>query len=363
MRILQLIDTLDPGGAERMAVNMANTFHEMQIPNCLVVSRSQGQLGSLIIVQNSVSILGKRNTLDLKAFWKLRAIVNKFRPDIIHAHSTSIYWAVGLKFIFSKAKLIWHDHLGISEDVIKNNPRHELKWMAPWIDLVITANESTADFWVDQKLKSADKIQYLANFPYLKVKKKVKTDVFTFLHLANFRSEKGQKTLILASKRLFDTGLKFKARLVGKKVDIDWWEACSQMISELGLATHVFLEEARADVDQLMAEVDAGLVASDREGLPVALLEYGLAGLPVISTNVGQCPTVLEKGKYGELVNPGDAIGLADAMEKLIANPQTAKESGQRFQSHINESYGASFFIEKYADILERNFHQKLTQN
>ena len=98
MRVLQLIDTLHPGGAERMAVNLANTFSELEIPHRLVVSRKHGDLGKLVHFQEGLTILEKKKTLDWKAFNKLLKIIDEFKPAVVHAHGTSVYWGVGVKF-------------------------------------------------------------------------------------------------------------------------------------------------------------------------------------------------------------------------------------------------------------------------
>lgn len=352
MKILQLIDTLNPGGAERMAVNLANTFTESGIANQLVVSRNQGDLGKLVQNQASLFLLEKKKATDLKAFRKLLKIVDQFKPTVLHAHGTSVYWGVALKVFRPKVKMIWHDHLGISEEVIKNNPRIELKWIASKIDFLITANESTRDYWVDLGLKSPSFIQYLPNFPYLVTPKIEKPEVFTFLHLANYRSEKGQKTIVEAVGLLRDKGVDFKVRLVGLAVDKNWKREVEEMVKLKALSNLISVEGPVSDVGELLSEVHAGLVASDREGLPVALLEYGLGSLPVVSTKVGQCQEVLGNGDFGILVAAGDAKAFANGMEKILADSENFAKMGESFQKQVKSNYGSHQFMKGYRDIL-----------
>lgn len=361
MRILQLIDTLDPGGAERMAVNMANTFEEMGVEHLLVVSRSKGGLADLVSNPEKLKVLGKRKTLDRKAFRELIQIIRSFSPDILHAHGTSIYWGVGLRALQGGFKLVWHDHLGISLEVIKENPRKELLYMSPWIDLVITANESTRDFWISKKLKRKSKIHYLPNFPYLVKMDPSKPEVFTFLHLANFRREKGQLILIQAAKLLKQKGLDFHVKLVGKVVDEVWKQECESAIKQNDLVAEVSIHPAVSNVAPLLSEVHAGIVASDREGLPVALLEYGLASLPVVSTRVGQCSEVLGQGEFGILVSPGSSEEFAYGMQQLISSPDEAGQLGDRFESHVRKNYGARQFMDGYGQLLLTNFEFNLS--
>ncbi|MCS5488984.1 glycosyltransferase family 4 protein [Algoriphagus limi] len=363
MKILQLVDTLYPGGAERMAVNLANYLKEKEVNNLLVVSRSSGKLADFVKNPDQVKLLHKRSTLDLKAFLKLFRLVNQFQPNVIHAHGTSIYWAVAIRFFKPSLRLIWHDHLGISQEVITNNPRHELKVLSPWIDFIITANANTESYWIQSKIKKSSQIRYIGNFPLLDAVSSTFVEPFTFLHLANFRSEKGQKYLIEAAKVLESRGLDFKVRLVGQAVDPSWKNECMELVSNQGLSNLVSVEDANPDVSKLMGQVHAGLVVSDREGLPVALLEYGLAGLPVISSKVGQCEDVLGNGKYGELIDPGNILQLTNAMEYLINHPMEGKRKGESFQQHVYETYGPKHFFKAYSEILKINFHLNLFEN
>ncbi|WP_111672150.1 glycosyltransferase family 4 protein [Algoriphagus litoralis] len=354
LRIIQLIDTLDTGGAERMALNMANAFAAQNIPNLLIVSRRKGSLHSLLHQEDTLRVLGKNSTLDIKAFKKLLAEVDEFQPDLIHAHGTSVYWGIGLKLLRPAIKLIWHDHLGISEEVIQNNPRRELLWIGKRLDFVFTADESTQTYWQQKKLLAKDRIAYLPNFPSLSPSVKKQTEKFTFLHLANYRSEKGQLNLIHAAKILRDQGLEFVVRMVGKEVDSSWKKEVLKQRADFGLEDSVLVEDTVHDVSGLLSEVNAGLVASDREGLPVSLLEYGLADLPVISTKVGQCSEVLGNGKFGRIVAVGRPDLLAEQMEAFIRNPSEALALGKSFGKQVAENYGEAQFKKTYFSVVER---------
>lgn len=353
-KIIQLIDTLDPGGAERMAVNLANEFSQRGYRHLLIVSRHLGGLELQLSDQNCLRLLEKKHTLDAKAFKKLVKLKDQFGAQIIHAHGTSVYWGVFLKWFRPSLKLIWHDHLGISSEVILSNPRKEIHFLSRWIDYILTANESTADFWKSKKIVPISKIRFVSNFPSLRPISKKKNGKFTFLHLANYRSEKGHFLVLNAVKKLIEKGLVFQVRLVGKEVDSEWKNLVLEKTKELDLQDWVSIEGEAMDVSGLLAEVDAGLVASDREGLPVALLEYGLAGLPVISTQVGQCAEVLGQGKYGKIVSVGDVEAFSSAMEVYIHQSENSASLGKFFQKHILKAYGPSQFFLQFEQVLEQ---------
>ena len=352
IKIIQLIDSLEPGGAERMTVNLANEFSKIGIQHKLVVSRREGGLADLLQDKGVLQVLRKKNTLDLKAFILLKRIVKKFNPDIIHAHGTSIYWAWALKKIFPKVVLIWHDHLGISQDVIEKNPRKEMRWLIKSVDLIITANQDTQKYWQNIGVLEDRKIAYLSNFPAIALRRPKLPANFTFLHLANFRAEKGHISLVKAVQILKDEGFQFKVRMVGKEVDASWKSDVSALIKKMHLEDTISLEAEVGDVGAVLSKVHAGMVVSDREGLPVALLEYGLAGLPVVSTRVGQCPEVLGFGDFGVLVETGDPSNIAEGMKILLKDTPYAEDLGKRLKSHIGKNYGSEGFMNNYFQLI-----------
>ena len=119
MRILQIIDSLEAGGAERMAVNYANALAEKIDFSGLVSTRKEGALLDQINSNVSYMCLNKKGTFDLKALFVLRKFVVENKIEIIHAHSTSFFIAFLLKLLYPSLKLIWHDHYGDSEFLIK----------------------------------------------------------------------------------------------------------------------------------------------------------------------------------------------------------------------------------------------------
>ncbi|WP_278011088.1 hypothetical protein [Flavobacterium gyeonganense] len=91
MRIIQIIDSLDAGGAERMAVNYANVLADEIQFSGLVSTRKEGFLKEEINPNVSYLFLEKKQQLDFKALLRLRSFVVKNKVSYIHAHSTSFF--------------------------------------------------------------------------------------------------------------------------------------------------------------------------------------------------------------------------------------------------------------------------------
>jgi len=94
-----------------------------------------------------------------------------------------------------------------------------------------------------------------------------------------------------------------------------------KQIARLGLCKYVRLLGTRTDVPNLLSASDILVLASLWEGLPGVIAEAMASGLPVVATNVGGIPELVVDGKTGLLVPPGDATSLADALSRLIDDP------------------------------------------
>jgi glycosyltransferase involved in cell wall biosynthesis len=129
-------------------------------------------------------------------------------------------------------------------------------------------------------------------------------------------------------------------------------EALEALIAELGLGETVTLLGLRRDIPDVLAALDVAVVSSDFEGTPLAVLEYMDAGLPVVATRVGGLPDLIEQGRHGLLVEPGDARALADSVGTLLRNPQRARELGRLGQ----ERRRAEFSIDNTVRTLERMY-------
>src|SRR5438876_11120160 len=82
---------------------------------------------------------------------------------------------------------------------------------------------------------------------------------------------------------------------------------------------------------------DVGVLSSRSEGMPLALLEYGMNGLPSVATRVGQCAEMLDDGRAGLLVPPAAPEPLAKAILALLQSPEQRAELGGRFRQRTQQ--------------------------
>ena len=161
MRIIQLIDSLAPGGAERMAVNYANALSDKVAFSGLVATRKEGDLKKQLHTGVAYFFLNRKSTIDLTALFKLRRYVLAHQVSIVHAHTSSFLLAVLLKCTCPRIKIVWHDHNG-NRVLNKGSYNRVIKWFSYFFNGVFTVN-SELESWAKTHLK-VSKVRFVSNF-------------------------------------------------------------------------------------------------------------------------------------------------------------------------------------------------------
>jgi glycosyltransferase involved in cell wall biosynthesis len=106
----------------------------------------------------------------------------------------------------------------------------------------------------------------------------------------------------------------------------------------------------RSDTETVYAAADLVLLTSDNEGMPVSLIEAGLAGVPVVATNVGSVGEVVQDGVTG-LLGPCDAVELARRAARLLLDEPLRREMGMRARVWAERRFGPGRLVSDVAGI------------
>lgn len=351
MRIVQLIDSLEAGGAERMAVSYANALSKKVDFSGLVVTRVEGSLKHHLNDSSFYLFLKRKKIIDFKALLAFRKHLITNKIDIIHAHSTSVFFAFLVKFLVPKIKIIWHDHYGNSE-MLEGRKSIVLKFISFFLYGIVSVNHQLKK-WSSQKLY-CKKVIYLPNFTVKEMdsiilETKLKgVDGKRILCLANLRPQKNHQLLLSVAKRLIKKHPDWTFHLVGKDFEDEYSNKIKESIASNKLENNVFLYGSRNDIISIINQADIGVLTSNSEGLPVALLEYGIGRLSVVSTDVGEISSIIETELNGFLTATNDIDGFLIALEFLIDNAQERLIFGEKLFKIITTTYAEEPVVEKY---------------
>lgn len=172
----------------------------------------------------------------------------------------------------------------------------------------------------------------------------VPTLVPMLLSVGRLVPKKGLDTLVAACALLRERGCTFRCEIVGYGAERD---ALAAQIAALGLddqvtlagtltREHVLDRYARAAVYVQPSRVAAD---GDRDGIPNVLLEAMALGLPVVATQVSGIPELVTPGRNGLLVEPDDPAALADAIQRVLADPVLAAALGRAARAGVTEHF------------------------
>ena len=357
MRILQIIDSLEAGGAERMAVNYANALANQIDFSGLVVSRKEGPLWSQINKNVSYLFLNKKNVLDIKSVYKLRQFVIQNQVKIIHAHSTSFFLAFLLKLTHPSVVVIWHDHYGDSEFLSKR-PLLGLKFILSFFNGIVAVNKKLK-IWSEQKLNFKNVI-CLPNFPSVENQISQQTILYgiqgkRIVSLANFRVQKNHFLLLEVAKKIKISHPEWTFHLIGKDFEDRYSQQIKDKILDFNLENTVFFYGSRNDIKNILEQSAIGILTSQSEGLPLALLEYGLYEKPVVVTNVGEIPFVIQDGFNGFLVDSASVELFVDSLIKLINSDSLRQDFGRKLQKTIEKKYSEKAVLHQYLNWIAKS--------
>lgn len=348
MRVVQLIDSLEAGGAERMAVNIANGLLSEFSFSALVTTRKEGALKKSLHKKIIYSFIEKKSTLDIHSIFKLRNFLIENKIEIIHAHGTSYFYAVLVKLIYHKIKIIFHDHNGNRVNLKRSNTI--LKLFSFLFSGVFTVNE-TLQKWAQKEL-SCKMVCFIPNFVIENHNEIAATHLKgesgkRIICLANLRNPKNHITLL---KSFYASDARKKGwtlHLIGTDNNDAYSIILKQFIKDNNIENKVFFYGSCNDVGLILKQGNIGVLSSTYEGFPVTLLEYGLNKLAVISTNVGYCKTVLEHETTGMLFHPEMQDELTNCLNMLINNTYLCEKLSTNFHTFVMSNYSEKIIVKK----------------
>ncbi|KUJ63767.1 alpha-1,4-N-acetylgalactosamine transferase [Flavobacteriaceae bacterium CRH] len=349
MRIVQLIDSLDAGGAERMAVNYANALAGKITFSGLAATRKEGILKDQVHSDVSYFFLQKKRSIDFSAILRLRKYILKNQIEIVHAHSSSFFIAVLVKLTLPKVKIVWHDHYGTRAKESKKENR-VLIFLSRFFSSIFVVNLQL-EAWNRKNMKCSNVI-FIPNFTSSENVFDPETTLKgingkRIVFLANLKNPKNHILILKAFLELKLNESDWSLHLVGK----DYFDAYSEVLKEFiklhSLENHIHLYGAKNDVKHILSQAAIGVLSSTEEGFPVTLLEYGLSNLAVVSTNVGYCPLVIKNEVNGLLFDPSSITEVKEQLLKMIKDDLLRQKMSDSLKQSVLENYSEEVVISK----------------
>lgn len=289
----------------------------------------------VVVPQLAPEVSARRDVMALR---RIRAAIEEFRPDLVHTHSSKAGVLGRLAAHQLGVPALFTAH-GWGFDGTVPRLRRTLALVAErtaarWTARVITVSDADRRAALEARIAPADKLVTVRNgLPDAAPRREHGGDPPVAVMVGRFEPQKDHATLIRA---LAATPPPLRVLLVGEGPT---QPRVAAEVHRLGLADRVSFLTACTDVAALLARADVLVLASNREGLPLTVIEGMRAGLPVVATDVGGVREQVEDGVTGFLVARGDARGLADRLATVAGDPTMRARMGvagrRRFEQHF----------------------------
>lgn len=369
MKILQVINSLGTGGAEKLLLDSVVLYRKAGIAVDILIlwDNNHPFLQELInqnvckvyILSQSSKVMDIYNPLHI---FKIKKIMRNY--DIVHVHLfPAQYFAVFANILNSgSSKLIFTEH-NTSNNRISNKLFGPIeKFIYKRYARVVCITEEIRVIYknylgTDENLVLINngvditKISNAGMIPRNKIHPSLQSGDKLILQVSAFRTQKDQPTLI---KAMLYVPNHFKLLLVGSGEKL---AECRQLVNDLHLGEKVFFLEQRMDIPQLLKSVDMVVLSTHYEGLSLASIEGMSSGKPFLASDVPGLREIVSEA--GILFEQGDENELAAHMNKLAGDSQytfTIVEKCLERAKQFDITKMVDLHILLYKNIFEENF-------
>lgn len=351
MRILQVIETGGPGGAEtvfvRLASSLASGGHRVET----IVGSDQWLAGELRRREIPVRILQASGALDLTLLAALRQQIRAFRPDVVHAHlfGGAVYAVIAARLEGTPSVVTLHGQHDIRDVGMRLRLKRAI--LRRWSNGVVAVSHSLRD--------SSQSLLKLRDAQFTVIPNGVEpasvSDLpgsrgagLRLVAVGNIREPKDYPTMLRAVAALRDEFPDLVLEIAGERDRIGIQEHLEQLVEELEISAHVRFRGFLADPMAFLANADCFVLSSTREGFSIATIEAMLSGTPVVATRSGGPEEIIVHGRTGLLVPPSDPAALATAIASVLRSPDFARELREQALVEARASYSLETMVARY---------------
>ena len=368
IRVMRVIARMNIGGPAVQISGLMRGINEREFDqrlyrgSCGESEADYLQVVAKDVLSYSVNNLGRKVNFagDLSALFNLIGEIRRFKPHIVHTHTAKAGVLGRIASILSLHPSIrvhtYHGHLlnGYFGPI-----KRQIMILIERILSRFTHHHLAVGSKVRQDLLK-EKIGKVESFgvmpPGLEIGELLPRELARRnLGLSEFSLQCGfigRVTGIKRPDRFLDVVAEVKARNIDLEFfiagDGDLFDYCRDRIARECLP--VSLLGWQTDIESVLSAADFLILTSDNEGTPLSLIQGGMAGLPVVSTNVGSVSEVVVCDETGLLVNT-DVSQLVDAIEKLASSAELRQKLGENAKKFTMKNFGVKRLVSNHEQL------------
>lgn len=321
MKVLQVIDRVEAGGAERVFLDMTEMLIDKGVQVETLCISAKGKLYDKIDSRAKTHFLNRRNKFSISTMWRCAKLCANF--DLVHVHMRHTYGYVRLAQLISlkKFKIIFHDHFSLNH--VPFNLKSIFK---PTYYIGVCMHNIE---WARNNLYlNPSNIFLLSNT----IKRKVFNDVpnklvDSIVIVSNIRPIKNIELAINVAEKMNK-----KMTIIGNNYDLSYYNLLNSKIS---LNNNIEILQNIENVQFELLKHTLGLHTSNSETGPLVLLEYLAQGLPFVAYQTGEVAHVLKEIIPQCFVNSLDENEWIEAIKNIEQNPPSAAYLKSLFETYF----------------------------
>jgi glycosyltransferase involved in cell wall biosynthesis len=309
--------------------------------------------------------LSSKGEIDLAAAWRLSRVLKQLRPDVVHAHDPNAVAiaAMALAIVAPNPRPVVVASRRIEYPIARNSFS---VWKYSQVDCFLAISRAVRDRLVADRIPPSKidvvhegvDVERIVALPH--------GNLHAALFLPTHSPIVGTIGALVARKD-HHTLIEAAASVVKQVSDVRFVvlgegglrPQLEKQIKHLHLERHIFLAGFRADVLELLKDVDVFALSSVHEGMCTSLLDAMAAEKPAVATAVGGIPEVVDDGETGFLVPPRDPAALAARITQLLREQDVRRRMGRAALERVRRLFTVERMVEQTAAVYARRGAQR----
>lgn len=353
LTVVQIIDTLEPGGAERVLITLSNILFINGHTVTVITTLLKGPLAAQLLDGIAIKELNRKSKWNLS---DMKRLIDWCKPfDIVHVHSTH-----NLRYVFLAAKLFslnkkifFHHHYGS----IETDQSVSIDQSIIYPRTILIAVSRIIYDWALYKLKMpAEKTFLLSNIVIPNYAATVKLfdeddERIKLLLVANFRKAKHIEFAIDLMNELKNTK-PVHLTIIGQEADKDYCNSIKEKINALQLNNHIKIIHDCNNVQAILNNFHLAIHTAKSESGPLVLIEYMMLGLPFLTYQTGEVVHQIINDLPECII---DNFNITEWMTQINSLLQQNKnELSIKLKSSFNKYYSAEAYYHQCIEIYNK---------
>jgi len=382
IKVTHIVTMLEVGGAQKNTLytvsHLKSDRYERQLlsgPGGLLDEEAH-ELSRQGIDVGSISYLARyvHPWVDLWATFQIWRELKRFKPDIVHTHSSKAGILGRLAAQLAGVPVIIHTFHGFGfhdwqRPWVKRIFIFAERWTARFADKLIFVSKSNQDTALKLRVgkpeqyklirsgvkKSARASQEQAEA--IKIKLGIPQGSALVTTIGPFKPQKNLSDYLRLAKAVTDLEPRCKLLLVGDGMERPYLE---QLRSSLKLDDKVMMPGWRTDVTDILSASDVFVMTSLWEGLPRSLLEAMNFGIPPVCYNTDGIKDIVKNEENGFLFRPGEIVPMAERIVSLLRNSSLREKIGRAAASSIGNEFDIDVMVKQQEELYETLYKSKI---